>query len=144
MMRGMMCLLALGIALCLTGCSKETATEPENNQTFDGTWVLSSSTIIGEPREDRLIAAPSALEFVFQGDTLNCMGTPCTYRVDPTVEPMTIDILPVGGGAAFMGIARWQNGKLQLCISAKGQPRPNAFDKVESPITKDLLLLSRK
>jgi len=48
-----------------------------------------------------------------------------TFKLNPAAEPRTIDVL--NGGKTMLGIYRFQDGKLEICLAQDGKPRPKIF-----------------
>jgi uncharacterized protein (TIGR03067 family) len=97
---------------------------------FQGTWRL----VRYDPDEKTSLPPErlASMRFVFTGDQLVVLKdgrkTSATrFTVDPTARPYAIDMVPtVGGnrGKESRGIYAFTGGRLWLCSSAPGQPRP--------------------
>ena len=78
------------------------------------------------------------MRFVFRGDKMTCLydtestDFPGTFKLDPTQEPKTIDIVmpPAPGaqaGRMMRGIYEFAGDKLRMCWGQDGVARPKEF-----------------
>lgn len=52
------------------------------------------------------------------------------FEIDPEAEPKTIDLIPEGGqnrGERVLGIYKFEDDRLVLCVADPGKPRPLEF-----------------
>src|SRR5436305_1826872 len=48
-----------------------------------------------------------------------------TFTLNPSADPRTIDVS--SGGKTMLGIYRFRDGRLEICLAQDGKPRPKVF-----------------
>ena len=134
-------------ALLLLGDTPREAAIKKDQQAFQGAWQGVSGKSKGSKVPDDLI---KQTEFVFAGDKLavKTSGLPrdAAYRIDPTVDPKSIDIsFSEGSGKekTLYGIYEFDGDHLKLCLTRRGKAdRPMEFHS-EAGSETDLMELQR-
>jgi uncharacterized protein (TIGR03067 family) len=112
---------------------------PKGLEKCQGTWVMDSLVVEGK---DIPQANLKKTKLTIKGDKYTFVNVDVTnkgvYKVDPTKKPMTLDIVVAEGpdkGKTLSGIYEVDGDSLKICLSIKGNLRPEAFaSKADSGI----------
>jgi uncharacterized protein (TIGR03067 family) len=121
--------------------SRQAATSPGDSERIQGTWFMIAQETNGSEvppdRDLKLTITAEAITAAYpDGDPrqeqvrTNGMEK-AAYRIDPSREPKTIDLIGMAGprkGTTTPGIYRLDGDTLQICLGLDGQGRPAAFD----------------
>jgi len=125
---------ALSLLVLILGVSFATGQgEARKEQAkFQGVWVVESVLAEGKEIPGDII---KTFKMTFKDDNYTvAIGqekTEGTFRVDPTKEPKTIDIMPDNGpdrGRIQPGIYVFDGDKLRICAAQPGKERPQNFE----------------
>ncbi len=123
---------AVGLAALIAGLIGSSAIDDDRDWQ-QGTWTVEAfeSAGVATPPEIR-----ATIERVVEGDHVvwkrqgkAFAGT--TMTIDPAAQPKAIDLVSDGGpqrGEPVLGIYRRDGDRLTVCMAARGDPRPSAFD----------------
>jgi uncharacterized protein (TIGR03067 family) len=122
-------LLALVLFTAFTFGQGEAQKELEK---FQGTWVVESVVADGKEVPSDVV---KAFKMTFKGDTYTVLigleKTEGTFRIDPTKEPKTMDIIPDNGpdrDRIQRSIYAFDGDKLKICGAQPGKDRPTSFE----------------
>jgi len=110
--------------------SKEAAIQ-KDLENFQGTWTVESMELNGKaatgerPKKNRLTIRGE--DFVFDNGS---GGEPGLYKIDPTVDPKTLDIVITKGndkGKIYLVIYKFEGGKMIQCMELSNKNRPKEF-----------------
>ncbi|RUL86871.1 TIGR03067 domain-containing protein [Tautonia sociabilis] len=126
-------MIAALLAVLLIGAGEDEASLPDDLARHQGTWAVERSIRNGEDGPPEAIRE---IIRVVEGDRIvwKRSGKPFAatrFELDPKAEPKAIDLIPEGGpnrGNRVLGIYSFEDGRLILCTSDPGRPRPTAFE----------------
>jgi uncharacterized protein (TIGR03067 family) len=109
------------------------AEQKKDRDPLQGTWTIVSMERDGK----KVTAADKALTVTIKGSeyTFPSAGgftksQEGTYKLDPSKDPKTLDVLPTDGpikGKTFPGIYELDGDTLKACFDAAGKGRPTEF-----------------
>lgn len=98
-----------------------------------GTWAVETFDREGQPSPEDVVKSITRVvdgdHARWERDGKSFAGV--TFELNPDADPRTIDLIPDGGpsrGQRVLGIYRFEDdGRLTLCVSDAGEPRPTEF-----------------
>ncbi len=129
------CSLSL-LSLCVLGIlvAPGTAAEEQDLEQLKGAWVAESLESGGKQAPPEAI---KVMRFTFQEKELLIRGNfqderevASPFKIDATKNPKELEFMPPGEEQAVLGIYRFKEGKLEVCMrKANGAPnRPTSFE----------------
>ncbi len=121
-----------GLAVVLLVAADEKApTEKDELKRLTGTWVMFDMETNGSG-----VARAEVKRIVFEGDKYTFYhemnkSPEATVTLNPSADPRTIDVKQ--GGKTQLGIYRFKDGRLEMCLAQDGKPRPTAFATAGGP-----------
>lgn len=113
--------------------AEDKAAIPREILWHQGIWQAVSYRIDGKETSREIVESITRTvegkHVVWKRNGKSFAGT--TVELDPDRKPPTIDVIPDGGpykGEKVLGIYRFENGELTLCMAPRGQPRPTSWD----------------
>ena len=110
--------------------SKEAAIQ-KDLENFQGTWTVESMELDGKPLPEtdrkKIRLTIQGEDFVFDNGS---GGEPGLYKIDPTRDPKTLDIVITKGndkGKIYLVIYKFEGGKMIQCMELSNKSRPKEF-----------------
>lgn len=110
--------------------SKEAAIK-QDLKDFQGTWSVESMELDGRPLPEdarkKIRLTIKGEDFVFDNGS---GGEPGLYKIDPTQDPKTLDIVITKGndkGKVYLVIYKFEGGKMIQCMELENKNRPKEF-----------------
>lgn len=125
--------IAMGLAVSLLiGAAAAKQDVPNDVKAFQGTWQLCAGEADGKALPENLLQDG---KLVIKGNryvvTLADRGTvKGKQKLDPTMEPKTIDIMDASGpneGKTCLGIYELKGDEFRVAFAPPGKPRPSKF-----------------
>ena len=124
--RAVLLIFTFSILLATDLGAKEDSPVPDD-QTIQGSWIVTSAEGEGKPRPDDigLKATFAADKLTFQRDDQDAFGI--KFKLDSTQKPKAIDTsheLDPGRPIIQLGAYALEGDTLKLCLAPAGKPRP--------------------
>jgi uncharacterized protein (TIGR03067 family) len=125
-------LLSLPVFVLFVGFAVAQGEAKDDLAKFQGNWVVESVIVEGKELPAEVV---KVFKMSFKdGDYTVLIGqekTEGTFRLDPSKNPKTIDIVPDNGpdrGRKQPGIYAFDDDKIKICAAQPGKERPTNFE----------------
>jgi uncharacterized protein (TIGR03067 family) len=125
-------LLSLPLFVLLAGFAFAQGEAKNDLDKFQGNWAVESVIVEGEELPAEVV---KVFKMSFKDDNYTVMigqdKTEGTFRLDPSKNPKTIDIVPDNGpdrGKKQLGIYTFDGDKIKICAAMPGKERPTNFE----------------